>query len=85
MSASDGVDDGRAPSSRPCGPARERGHKLLVPYVTGGLDDEWLLVVEALAGAGADAIELGIPFSDPMIDGPSSRRRRLRALGGAPP
>ena len=59
---------------------REAGHKLLVPYVTGGMDDEWLLTVEALAGAGADAIEVGIPFSDPMIDGPTVQEASLRAL-----
>jgi tryptophan synthase alpha chain len=59
---------------------RDAGHKLLVPYVTGGMDDEWLLTVEALAGAGADAIEIGIPFSDPMIDGPTVQEASLRAL-----
>ncbi|MGD0880488.1 MAG: tryptophan synthase subunit alpha [Acidimicrobiales bacterium] len=60
---------------------RDAGHKLLIPYITGGLDDEWLLVLEALAGAGADAIEVGIPFSDPMIDGPVIQESSLRALG----
>ena len=60
--------------------ARDAGRKLLVPYVTGGLDDEWLVVLEALAGAGADAIEVGIPFSDPMIDGPVIQESSLRAL-----
>ena len=59
---------------------RDAGHKLLVPYVTGGMDDEWLLTVEALAGAGADAIEVGIPFSDPMIDGATIQEASLRAL-----
>ena len=59
---------------------RDAGHKLLIPYVTGGLDDEWLLVLEALAGAGADAIEVGIPFSDPMIDGTVIQEASLRAL-----
>jgi tryptophan synthase alpha chain len=59
---------------------RDAGHKLLIPYLTGGLDDEWLLVLEALAGAGADAIEVGIPFSDPMIDGPVIQESSLRAL-----
>jgi tryptophan synthase alpha chain len=59
---------------------RDDGHKLLIPYITGGLDDEWLLVLEALAGAGADAIEVGIPFSDPMIDGAVIQESSLRAL-----
>jgi tryptophan synthase alpha chain len=44
------------------------------------MDDQWLLTVEALAGAGADAIEVGIPFSDPMIDGPTVQEASLRAL-----
>ncbi|MGH9097263.1 MAG: tryptophan synthase subunit alpha, partial [Acidimicrobiales bacterium] len=60
---------------------RRAGHKLLVPYVTGGMDDEWLVTVEAVAGAGADAIEIGIPFSDPMIDGPVVQEASRRALG----
>ena len=60
--------------------SRDAGRKLLVPYLTGGLDDEWLLVLEALAGAGADAIEVGIPFSDPMIDGSVIQESSLRAL-----
>jgi tryptophan synthase alpha chain len=59
---------------------RDAGRKLLVPYVTGGMDDRWLLTVEALAGAGADAIEVGIPFSDPMIDGPVVQEASRRAL-----
>jgi tryptophan synthase alpha chain len=59
---------------------RAAGHKLLIPYVTGGMDDQWLLTVEALAGAGADAIEVGIPFSDPMIDGVTIQESSLRAL-----
>jgi tryptophan synthase alpha chain len=59
---------------------RRSGHKLLIPYVTGGMDDTWLLTIEALAGAGADAIEVGIPFSDPMIDGPTIQEASLRAL-----
>ena len=40
-----------------------------------------MVTVEALAGAGADAIEVGIPFSDPMIDGPVIQEASLRALG----
>ncbi len=59
---------------------RDAGHKLLVPYLCGGSDDQWLLTLEALAGAGADAIEVGIPFSDPMIDGPTIQEASRRAL-----
>lgn len=62
------------------GAHRDAGRKLLVPYVTGGMDDRWLLTLDGLAGAGADAIEVGIPFSDPMIDGPTIQEASLRAL-----
>jgi tryptophan synthase alpha chain len=66
--------------------ARGQGRKLLVPYVTGQLDGEWLDVVRAFASAGADAIEVGIPFSDPVMDGPTIQEASERALaGGATP
>jgi tryptophan synthase alpha chain len=58
---------------------RELGHKLLVPYVTGGLPG-WLDVVRAAADAGADAIEVGIPFSDPVMYGPTIQRASQQAL-----
>lgn len=65
---------------------RDDGRKLLIPYLTGGMDDDWLLTLESLAAAGADAIEVGIPFSDPMIDGPVIQAASLRALArGATP
>ena len=65
---------------------RDAGRKLLVPYVTGGLDDEWLDVVRAVAAAGADAVEVGIPFSDPVMDGPVIQEASARALSrGATP
>jgi tryptophan synthase alpha chain len=60
--------------------ARDRGRKLLVPYVTGGLVDEWPRVVQAFAAAGADAVEIGIPFSDPVMDGPTIQEASARAL-----
>jgi tryptophan synthase alpha chain len=59
---------------------RDAGRKLLVPYVTGGLGNDWLDVVRAVAVAGADAIEIGIPFSDPVIDGPTIQEASFRAL-----
>jgi len=59
---------------------RAAGRKLLVPYVTGGMAPDWVDVVHALADAGADAIEIGIPFSDPMIDGPTIQQASVRAL-----
>jgi tryptophan synthase alpha chain len=65
---------------------RDSGRKLLVPYVTGGLTDDWLDVLRAMADAGADAIEIGIPFSDPVMDGPTIQEASQRALdGGASP
>jgi tryptophan synthase alpha chain len=59
---------------------RAAGRKLLVPYVTAGLDGTWTEVVAALAAAGADAIEIGIPFSDPVMDGPVIQEASQRAL-----
>ena len=59
---------------------RDAGAKLLVPYVTAGYGEEWVEVVHAVADAGADAVEIGIPFSDPMIDGPVVQEASLRAL-----
>ena len=65
---------------------RDAGHKLLVPYVTGGLGDDWLDVVRAVAAAGADAVEVGLPFSDPVMDGPVIQEASARALAaGATP
>jgi tryptophan synthase alpha chain len=65
--------------------ARDDGRKLLVPYVTGGLPG-WERAVEAVADAGADAIEVGIPFSDPVMDGPTIQEASERALAaGATP
>lgn len=60
--------------------ARDQGRKLLVPYVTGGVREDWVAVLCAMANAGADAIEVGLPFSDPMMDGPTIQEASLRAL-----
>jgi tryptophan synthase alpha chain len=66
--------------------ARDRGRKLLVPYLTGGLGSDWLDTLRAVADAGADAVEIGIPFSDPVMDGPVIQEASDRALrGGATP
>ena len=65
---------------------RDRGRKLLIPYVTGQLGRDWCEVIRAFAAAGADAIEIGIPFSDPVMDGPTIQEASERALaGGATP
>src|SRR4051812_15229892 len=61
---------------------RDAGRKLLVPYVTGGLGRQWLDVLRAMAANGADAIEIGIPFSDPAMDGPTIQEASQRALDG---
>jgi tryptophan synthase alpha chain len=53
--------------------------------VTGGFGD-WDRCIEAAADAGADAIEIGLPFSDPVMDGPVIQEASQRALeGGATP
>lgn len=53
--------------------------KLLVPYITGGLTG-WQQAIRAAANAGADAIEIGLPFSDPVMDGPVIQEASQRAL-----
>lgn len=64
---------------------RAAGRKLLVPYITGGLTG-WQDAVRAAAAAGADAIEIGIPFSDPVMDGPIIQQASQKALeDGATP
>ena len=64
---------------------RSAGRKLLVPYVTGGLLN-WKEAIRVAAACGADAIEVGIPFSDPVMDGPVIQEASLRALkDGATP
>jgi tryptophan synthase alpha chain len=64
---------------------RAAGRKLLVPYITGGLPG-WQDAVRAAAAAGADAIEIGIPFSDPVMDGPVIQQASQMALeAGATP
>lgn len=64
---------------------RDAGQKLLVPYITAGLGP-WEEIVRAVADAGADAIEIGIPFSDPAMDGPTIQQASERALAdGATP
>ncbi len=65
---------------------RGEGGKGLIPYVMGGMQPDWLDVVRALGDAGADAIEVGIPFSDPVMDGPVIQQAGEQALtAGATP
>lgn len=64
---------------------RDSGRKLLVPYLTGGLPG-WTDGVRAAAANGADVIEIGLPFSDPVMDGPVIQEASQRALdAGATP
>ncbi len=66
--------------------SRDAGRKLLVPFVTGGVTDDWVDILRACADAGADAIEVGIPFSDPVMDGPVIQEASVKALArGATP
>lgn len=61
---------------------RKEGRKALIPFVTAGDPDPALAVplMHALVAGGADIIELGVPFSDPMADGPVIQRSSERAL-----
>ena len=59
---------------------RDAGRKLLVPYATGGLTADWTDYLSAAVDAGADVVEVGLPFSDPMLDGPAIQRASDAAL-----
>ena len=61
---------------------KEKNKKALIPYITAGdpHPDLTLSMMHALVDSGADMIELGIPFSDPMADGPTIQRASERAL-----
>lgn len=61
---------------------KSEGRKALIPFVTAGDPTRAVNVplMRSLAAAGADVIELGVPFSDPMADGPTIQRSSERAL-----
>lgn len=61
---------------------KTQGRKALIPFVTAGdpYPDATVDLMLAMAKAGADVIELGVPFSDPMADGPVIQRAGERAL-----
>ncbi len=61
---------------------KARGRQALIPYVTAGdpFADATPEIMQALAEGGADIIELGVPFSDPMADGPVIQKASERAL-----
>ncbi|WP_353200659.1 tryptophan synthase subunit alpha [Sandarakinorhabdus sp.] len=60
------------------------GRAALVTFVTAGDPDlaTSAQILAALPGAGADVIEIGMPFTDPMADGPAIQRGNIRSLGG---
>ncbi|MDX1931721.1 MAG: tryptophan synthase subunit alpha [Capsulimonadales bacterium] len=63
---------------------QDRQEKALICFVTAGdpFPEHTAEVVVALAGAGCDVVELGIPFSDPLLDGPTIQASTQRALNG---
>ena len=60
----------------------ETGRAALVPYLTAGypVPDATVPLLRGLEAAGADVLELGVPFSDPLADGPTIQRASQRAL-----
>lgn len=65
---------------------RDSGRKILVTYVTGGLGPDWVQTLQGMVSAGADLVEIGIPFSDPVMDGATIQEASARALAlGANP
>ena len=63
---------------------KQQGRKALIPYVMAGFPEAGITpaLMHALADAGADVIELGVPFSDPNADGPVIQRAGELALAG---
>lgn len=61
---------------------KDQGRKALIPFVTAGdpAPDRTVPLMHALVAGGADILELGVPFSDPMADGPTIQRSSERAL-----
>ena len=61
---------------------KAQGRKALIPFVTAGFPfaDSTPSLMHAMADAGADIIELGVPFSDPSADGPVIQKAGDRAL-----
>ena len=64
---------------------RDAGGRSFVPYVTGGFPGVDAALLRALEAAGADAVEVGIPFSDPVMDGGVIQEASRRALEAGHP
>ena len=58
----------------------DAGGRAFLPYATGGLPEVTPAFLRGLADAGADAVEVGVPFSDPVMDGPVIQEASRRAL-----
>ena len=61
---------------------KQHNRKALIPFITAGdpSPEQTVPLLHALVAAGADVLELGVPFSDPMADGPTIQRASERAL-----
>ena len=60
--------------------ARAEGRAILITYVTAGIRADWLDLLTVMIDAGADAVEIGMPFSDPMLDGPAIQQASSTAI-----
>jgi tryptophan synthase alpha chain len=76
------IADGTGAIRRAFASARAEGRAALIPFLTAGFPDPetCLRLLVGLADGGADLIELGVPFSDPVADGPVIQRASERAL-----
>lgn len=78
-----------SPITQAIGQANQDGRAAFIPYVTGGYPDYEVCaqMIQALDQSGADIIEVGIPFSDPLADGPTIQLSSTQALenGTTPP
>lgn len=63
---------------------KERGEKAFITYITAGLPDleHTKAIIRAQQEAGVDVIELGVPFSDPVADGPVIQEASYEAICG---
>src|SRR3954447_13594360 len=80
--ASTAAETGAARIGAASAGAREQGRAALMPYMMGGFPDEGtaVAIARAYADGGADLIELGVPFSDPLADGPTIHAADTAAL-----